>query len=217
MSSKRFRALCLVLLMMILPLSLVGCSDSKTLKKDQYQIYHHGNSFTVHVTDTDINAEDIETVKVKIRYKYAVAKHGDSIDHTDIRTRTKTETFEVKKFKGQSGNFSGSFHTADLVTEYKCKKVVAYYAEDYTSNGIEISILEAIGLSVGGMILGVILWFICGIWTDLESSLAIAAAPNVIFCLGMLVTGQWIQALIFFLGIGVLLVPLQIILQKLLG
>lgn len=203
--------------MMILPLSLIGCSDSKTLKEDQYQIYQKGNIFTVRVTDTDINAEDIETVKVKIRYKYAVAKSGDSIDHTDIRTKTKTETFEAKKFKGLSGNFSGSFQTADPVTEYKCKKVVAYYTEDNTSNGIEISILEAIGLSVGGMILGIILWFICGIWTDLESSLAIAAAPNVIFCLGMLVTGQWIQALIFFLGIGVLVALLETILHKIMN
>lgn len=212
---KRFRTFCLVFIAAIMLLSLVGCSGSKRLKKDQYQIYHNNNSFIIQVTDTDINAEDIERVKVRIKYKYAVVDHGDSMYDTDFRTKTKTETFEVEKFENTVGGFKGSFVTKDPVTEFDCKKVVAYYTENNDPNDAEIGVLGAIGYSIGCIILGIILWFILAArLVEIETANFISAIPGLICCIAMLITGQWIQALIFFLGIGALVTLLQTICQK---
>lgn len=213
--SKRFRMLCLVCFMVFLPLLLAGCS-SKTLKKDQYQIYHQNNTFTVKVTDNGINAENIETVKVKIKYKYVFIDRDSSSSYaTDIRNKTKTETFEVEKFSNVSGNFIGGFQTKNSVSEFECKKAVAYYGES-KSNNEGISILEAIGYAVGCFVLGLVLWFILSMkMVELTAASYIACIPYIVCFLGMLVTGQWIQALIFFLGLGALMTLLQAVLSKL--
>lgn len=203
--------------MALLPLSLIGCSDSKTLKKDQYQISNQNNSFTIKVTDTDINAEDISTVKVKIEYKYTVVEYdGGSTYATDFKSKTKTETFEVEKFDNISGNFIGGFETEHPVSDFECKKVVAYYTENSNSNDTYVSIPAAIGLAIGCFILGLIIWFVLSLLTvDVDVAFFIAVIPYIIGFIAMLVTGQWIPALIFFIGIGAFLTALQTIFKKL--
>ncbi len=204
---KKLRIFCLILVLALLPLSLVGCSDSKTLKSDQYHIYNKGNRFTIEVTDTDINADDIETVKVKIRYK--------SINSVGLESKAKTETFEVEKFDNAIGNFIGGFETENPVSEFECKKVEAYYAENSDPNDIYISVPEAIGFAIGLFILGLIIWFILAFtMTDIDVAFYIAVAPYVLCFIGMLITGQWIPALIFFIGIGALVTFVQTIFQK---
>ena len=102
---KTLRVFCLIFIMGLLSFSLIGCSDSEKLTNEQYQIFQQGNSFTIKVTDTDINAEDIESVKVKIRYKYTIVEYDNgSIYASDIDSKTKTETFVVEKF----GNICGT-------------------------------------------------------------------------------------------------------------
>ena len=213
---KKLRTFCLMLMMALLLLSLVGCSDSKTLKEDQYQVYHQGSSFTIKVTDTDINAENIETVKVKIKYKYTVIDYGDSSKYdADFKSKTETETFEVSKFENISGNFIGGFETENPVSEFECKRVVAYYAENSDPNDVYVSIPAAIGLSIGCLILGLVIWFILSLkMMDVNAAFYVAVLPYVIGFIVLLVTGQCIPALIFFIGIGALLTLVQTIFKK---
>lgn len=202
--------------MTLLMTSLIGCTATKSLKKDQYQISNQGNSFIVKVTDTDINAENIETLKVKIKYKYAVIEHGGGIYDADFKTKTKTETFEVTKFDNVAGNFMGSFTTENAVSDFECKKVVAYYGENSKQNDAFISIPLAIGLAIVFFVIGVVIWFVLSaLMVDVNVAFYIAVAPYMIGFFSMLVTGQWIPALIFFLGIGALLTLLRGVFQKL--
>lgn len=196
--------------------SLIGCADSKTLKKDQYEISNQGNSFIVKVTDTDINAENIETLKVNIRYKYAVIDYGDGSAYgADFKSKTKTETFEVTKSDNISGAFIGGFTTENPVSEFECKKVVAYYDENGGSDDGKLGILASIGISVALLILCTIIWFILSAFmVDVNVAFYIAVIPYIIAFFGMLVTGQWIPALIIFIGIGAFLSLVQLIFRK---
>ena len=223
---KQLKSFGLVLIIGLLLFAFVGCSDSKTLAEDQYQISRHGNTFTVTVTDTDPSAKNIESIKLKIRYKYTVIEYENgSIYATDITNKSKTETFEVKKSGNSFGRFVGSFTVTEDVFEYECKKAVAYYADPSQSSdddeqdpspsdGVRVGILEAIGLSLIFCIICVVVWFILGLFLDVNLAFYIACVPGVIAFLGMLVTGQWIPALIFLLGLGAALSIAQVIYNK---
>lgn len=213
---KKLRTTLLMMILTLLMTSLIGCADSKTLKKDQYQILNQGNAFTVKVTDTDINAENIETLKVKIRYKYAVIDYGDGSAYgADFKSKTKTETFEVTKSDNVSGNFIGGFTTENPVSEFECKKVVAYYGENGSPNDGDVGILASIGISIALLILCTIIWFVLSAFmVDVNAAFYIAVIPYIIAFFAMLVTGQWIPALIFFIGIGAFLTLVQCIFRK---
>ncbi len=133
----------------------------------------------------------------------------------DFKTKTKTETFEVAKFDNTSGNFMGGFKTEHPVSEFECKKVVAYYAENSNPNDADISIPAAIGFSIGCFILGLVIWFILSAtMTDVNVAFYIAVTPYTIGFIGLLITGQWIPALIFLIGIGALVTLVQTIFKK---
>ena len=225
MTSKFFKVFCLVFLLGALSLSLIGCAESKTLSEDQYQISRQGNTFTVKVSGSDTNAQNIESLEVKIRYKYTYIDYGNgSLYAEDIVVKTKTETFVAKRSGGTSGSFVGSFSVSDSVFEFDCKKVVAYYAdESYTdesqqpSDGIQIGILESLGYAFFFCICCVVAWFILSLFLDVNLAFYIASAPGVIIFLGLLVTGQWIPAIIFILSDGVALTIEQVIYNKICG
>ena len=200
----------------ILSLSLVACSDSARLSEDQYQVSHQGKTFTIKVTDTDIDADDIETVEVKLKYKYTVIEYSNgSVYADDIDSKTKTETFVVEKFDHMSGNFMGSFTVDEPVFEYECEKVVAYYADGrQSSNDEDVSILEAIGFALLGCVGCVVCWVILALFMDVNTAFCIACIPGVVIFLGLLVTGQWIPAIIVFLSIGASLSIAQAIYNK---
>lgn len=216
-----------MLLTVLLPLTLVGCSDSKTLKENQYQVFNNDNTFTIQVTATDIEAENIESVKVKIKYKYALVEYEDGSKYaTDIKTKTKTETFEVERAQNASGKFTGEFSTAYPASEFQCEKVVAYYAE--SGNGTETgtesssskekstSFGEAIFYALGCAVLGVVILVVLSFrLVTLEAALVWASVPLVVGFLGMLVTGQWIAALVFFIVLGAFATLGQVIVDKL--
>lgn len=229
---KPIKSFGMVLMICLLLLALTACSDSKTLAEDQYQILRNGNTFTVKVTDNSIEASNIESVTVKIRYKYTVVEYGEygngSIYATDIKNKIKTETFEVEKSNNLSGSFVGSFTVDDSVFEYKCKKAVAHYADEDPSfsdieespsysDEIQIGILEAIGISVGFCIVTVAIWFFLSLFLDVNTAFYIASIPGIVGFLGLLVTGQWIPAVIFLLAIGASISIAQAIYNKFCG
>ena len=216
--SKIFKVLCFAFIMGLFAFSLVSCSDSKTLSEDQYEISRQGKNFTVKVPGNDISGKDIETVKVKIRYKYTHTSYSNgSLYADDIGVKTKTETFVVKKSDSSSGSFTGSFSVIDPVFEFDCKKVVAYYGdgEQQASGDFRLGILEAMACALGCCIFCVIAWFVLGLFMDVNRAFVIASTPNCILFLGLLVTGQWIPAIVFLLSVGVSLTIARAIYNKL--
>ena len=215
---KKLRPVFLVLIMMLLMMSLIGCGKTKTLKEDQYQVYCQGNSFIVKVTDTDINAQNIQSVKVKIKYKYADIEYSNGSSYaTDIKNKTKTETVEVSRYDNLAGNFMGGFQTEHTASEFECKKVVAYYGESYkgsVADGERVSVPMALVASVVFFIVGVVAWFVLSLFMDVNVAFYISVIPYVVCFLGVLVTGQWIPALIFFIAMGAFLSMVRFIFWK---
>ena len=199
---RKLKTICLIFVLAFTLLSLVGCS--KTLKEGEYRISNYGNHFTVNAYLTE--GESAKSAKVKIKYTY-------TDENALIKTKTKTETFEVENTQGVAGYFSGSFSTEHPVSEYECKSVVIYYGD--SSGEAYISVPMAILFAIVLLIVCTGIWFIIPIPIYDDSSLAAAGWPFVIAVLGMLVTGQWIQALIFLIGLGAWAALVNFIREKL--
>ena len=231
---KKLRIFSAILITVFLLLSLIGCSNSKTLSSSEYSISNNGSSFTIRINDN--NHKIIEKAKVTVKYKYYIKEYtNDSKYVTDFKAKTKTETFEIIPSSSGTGTFVGNFQTEHAASTFECKKVVVYYSEndsssDSSNNGSSgilngnssggfkdfvMDIIIAIGVSIGCFIIGLIIWFV--LWTffvNVNVALCIGCIPYVIAFFGTLIGGDWIPALIFLLGVGALVCLAQLIYNK---
>ena len=190
--------------MFLLP-SLVGCFGYQKLKEGEYNFMNKTEDyFVIVITDDDLNPGDISEARVKLKYGYIEYIRDEAGEVIDTTYKTETETFTMYRNKFESKHmFSGGFKVGREVTDFECKKVEVYYSGNSSNSYGVMSVSDAILVSFGCIIFGLIIWFILSLIFPYEKVLGVVVIPFVIGVLGCLLAGDLLQALIFFIAGGV--------------